>query len=189
MFSGSEPITKVPRTLSSRLTGKRGMSLWVRRHRQRTYYMDKTLIRFDEARRIVSKLGERSRVRLGPGFRGGHNKAGPRAFPWGGPLFFLPARVLLRYVSHVFFVFEADVLEHVGIGQQPFHEIDREGFGERLRVGDRHCHVDVAEVAAREALLDPQVLAVAVPPGVEPAEVVEAQRVDHEGTKASLRFT
>src|ERR1700722_787997 len=43
------------------------------------------------------------------------------------------ARVLFRHVRHVLFVFEADVLEHVGIRQQPFHESDREGFGERLR--------------------------------------------------------
>ena len=78
------------------------------------------------------------------------------------------------------------MLEHVGIRQQPLHEIDGEGFGERLRVDDRHRHVDVAEVAAREALLDPQVLAVAVASGVEPAEVVEAQRVDHEGVAIPL---
>ena len=74
---------------------------------------------------------------------------------------------MLRHVRHVLFVLSADMLEHVGVRQQPFPKVNREGFGERLRISDLHRHVDVAEVAAREALLDAQVLAVAVPSGIE----------------------
>ena len=83
-----------------------------------------------------------------------------------------------RLVRGIFFVFVADVLEHIGVRKKLLDEIDRDRLGERLRVGNRHGDLEMAEIAPMEALFNAHVLAVPMAAGVQPAEIVKSQCVD-----------
>src|SRR5438477_6920032 len=83
-------------------------------------------------------------------------------------------------VCVVFFVFEAVVLEQIGIREQLFDDAEGDRLGEGLGIGDCDGEIEMAVIAAAEAFLDAHVRAVAGATCVQPAQIVEAGGLDHQ---------
>ena len=77
-------------------------------------------------------------------------------------LVFRPASQVWR----ILLVFTAKVLEDVGVRKEVCDEVDRDRFGEDLRIGHLYGDFEMAEITAMETFFDPHVFGMAVPAGV-----------------------
>src|SRR5262245_3125315 len=80
----------------------------------------------------------------------------------------------------IFFIFGADMLEHIGVRKKLLDETDRDRLGENSWISNRYGDIEMTEVAPMEALLDTHVFAVSMAAGVQPTEIVESYRVDYQ---------
>src|SRR6476660_6261754 len=85
-----------------------------------------------------------------------------------------------RQVATVLFIFVAEGFQNIAVGNQELHEFYSEWPGERLGIVDSHLPFHMAEIAAAEAFLNSQSLAVGKSRGIQPALVVESRGIHNQ---------
>src|SRR6478609_4005738 len=76
-------------------------------------------------------------------------------------------------VCGILFIFDADVLKDIGIGQKLRDEIDRKGLGEDLGICECDRHVEMSVIATPEAFLDAHLFAMTMAARVQPTQIIE----------------
>src|SRR5262252_9368828 len=93
--------------------------------------------------------------------------------------------LLAKNMNDVFFIL-TDVLDDVGVGQQLERNRHTPGLCVGLRVVERELDLEVSEILPAEFLRRPHLIAPRMSAIVEPALVVEPERVDGEDVPVPL---
>jgi hypothetical protein len=83
-------------------------------------------------------------------------------------------------VSQILFIFGAEGLDQVGVGEQELGEFDGDRLSEGFGIVEDELEIQMAEVAAVKTLGDPQGVTVLMAPCVQPAAVVQSDGLDHQ---------